>query len=109
MGELAKQQNVRCVAWLEAMDLAGVDRRLFFESGGTPLRASWNPIRINRYGTVEIRSMDSNYPETFLAIAALVFAVADRLRSERLRVRPTVGADAFWSTATRYWCRISSS
>lgn len=95
VGELAKQQTVRCVAWLEAMDLAGVDRRLFFESGGTPLRASWNPIRINRYGTVESRSMDSNYPETFLAIAGLVFAVAGRVRSERLRVRPTVGADAF--------------
>lgn len=93
--ELAKQQALRCRALLEAMDRAGVDRRLFFESGGTPLRASWNPIRLNRYGTIEIRSMDGNYPEIFLAMAALVLTAADRVRGERLRVRPTSGLDAF--------------
>jgi gamma-glutamyl:cysteine ligase YbdK (ATP-grasp superfamily) len=58
--ELSKWQEVRWRAWVRAMDRAGVDRRLFFAYGGTPLRASWNPVRVNRYGTVEIRSLDSN-------------------------------------------------
>lgn len=93
--ELARQRDARYRAWLEAMALAGVDRRLFIESGGTPLRASWNPVRLTHYGTVEIRSLDGNYPEKFLAIAALVLAAADRVRDERLRVRPAAGVDAF--------------
>jgi hypothetical protein len=94
-GELGKRQNIKYRAWLEAMDLAGVKRSLFFESGGTPLKTGWNPVRINRHGTVEIRTMDGNYPETFFAIASLVSSVAHRVRNERLRVTPTAGVYAF--------------
>lgn len=75
-------------AWLAAMDRAGVERRLFFEAGGNILKTSWNPVRINRHGTVELRGIDSNYPETVLAVAALVQAAADRVRNDGLTVEP---------------------
>lgn len=86
--ELVERQLSSYEAWLAAMDRAGVERRLFFEAGGNVLKASWNPVRINRHGTVELRGIDSNYPETVLAVAALVQAAADRVRDEGLIVEP---------------------
>ncbi len=86
--ELVERQLSSYEAWLAAMDRAGVERRLFFEVGGNFLKASWNPVRINRHSTVELRGIDSNYPETVLAIATLVQAAAERVRTEGLSVEP---------------------
>jgi hypothetical protein len=87
--DLIDQQNERYRAWFAAMDVAGVDRRLFASTRGNLHRASWNPIRLNYHGTVEIRSMDANFPEMILAVCALICGAIDRLRHERLRVRPS--------------------
>lgn len=87
--ELVEQQFARYHAWLEALDRAGIKRRLFFELGGGLLQASsWNPVRLNAHGTVELRGIDSNYPETVLAISSLVSSAADRVRRESLSVLP---------------------
>ena len=86
--QLVRQQSERYEAWLGAMDRAGVERRLFVEAGGDLLRPAWNPVRLNRQGTVELRGMDSNYPEVTLMAAALVLGAADRVRQEGLSVVP---------------------
>ena len=86
--ELVEQQFARYHAWLGALDRAGVERRLFFEAGGGLLKSSWNPVRLNPMGTVELRGIDSNYPETIIAIGALVCAAVDRIRQEQLTVLP---------------------
>jgi len=85
---LVEQQFASYYAWLLAMDRAGVEHRLFFESGGGLLKASWNPVRLNSKGTVELRAIDGNYPKTVLALAALVSTAADRVRREGLAVVP---------------------
>src|SRR5215213_5938589 len=87
--DLVDQQRARYREWFAAMDLAGVERRLFASTGGNLHRASWNPVRLSHHGTVEIRSMDSNYPEMILAVCALICAAAERVRRERLKVRPS--------------------
>lgn len=89
--DLVDQQRARYRAWFAAMDLAGVERRLFAWSGGNLRRASWNPVRLSHHGTVEIRSMDSNLPEMVLAVCALIRGAAERVRRERLEVRPSRG------------------
>ena len=86
--ELVERQLSSYEAWLAAMDRAGVERHLFFETGGNVLKASWNPVRINGHGTVELRGVDSNYPQTVLAVADLVHAAAERVRKEDLTVEP---------------------
>jgi hypothetical protein len=68
-----------------------VERRLFAQAGGTLHRASWNPVRLSHHGTVEIRSMDANFPEMVLAVCALIRGAAERIRRERLEVRPSRG------------------
>ena len=87
--QLVELQFSRYHAWLGAMDRAGVERRLFFETGGGLLQASsWNPVRLNPLGTVELRGLDSNYPQKILMVASLVSSAAERVRRERLTVLP---------------------
>jgi len=92
---LIRQQFDRYKAWLTAMDRAGVERRLFAEAGGDLLRPAWNPVRLNRQGTLELRGMDSNYPEVTLAAAALILGAAERIRQDGLEVVPDDGVRAF--------------
>jgi carboxylate-amine ligase len=87
--DLIARENERYRVWFAAMDARGVDRRLFASTSGNLLRASWNPVRLNHHGTVEIRSMDANFPAVVLAVCALICGAVDRLRRERLRVRPS--------------------
>jgi hypothetical protein len=89
--DIIDRQRARYGAWFAAMDLAGVDRRLFARAGGNLHRASWNPVRLSRHSTVEIRTMDANFPETVLAVCALIRGAAERVRREHLEVRPSRG------------------
>ena len=92
---LIRQQFDRYEAWLAAMDRAGVKRRLFAEAGGDLLRPAWNPVRLNRQGTLELRGMDSNYPEVTLTAAAVILGAADRIRRDGLEVVPDDRMRAF--------------
>jgi len=92
---LIKQQFDRYEAWLAAMDRAGVERRYFAEAGGDLLRAAWNPVRLNRQGTLELRGMDSNFPELTLTAAAMVLGATKRVRSDGLEVVPDKAVRAF--------------
>ena len=93
--ELTRQLFNRYHTWLQAMDLAGVERQMFLDSGGELLTAGWNPIRLNSIGTVELRGADSNYPRITLALVALVSEAANRVRREDLTVRPKPGVKTF--------------
>jgi carboxylate-amine ligase len=95
---LIRQQFDRYEDWLAAMDRAGVERRFFAEAGGDLLRPAWNPVRLNRQGTLELRGMDSNYPEVTLTAAAMILGAADRVRSEGLEVVPDRGVRTFQLT-----------
>jgi gamma-glutamyl:cysteine ligase YbdK (ATP-grasp superfamily) len=95
---LIRQQFDRYRAWLTAMDQASVERDLFTEAGGDLLRPAWNPVRLNRQGTLELRGMDSNYPEVTLTAAAIIVGAADRVRREGLRVVPDDGVISFQIT-----------
>jgi gamma-glutamyl:cysteine ligase YbdK (ATP-grasp superfamily) len=89
--DLVDQQRSRYRVWFKAMALAGVERRHFAQAAGNLHRASWNPVRLSPHGTVEIRSMDANFPEMVLAVYALIRGAAERVRHERLEVRPSRG------------------
>jgi gamma-glutamyl:cysteine ligase YbdK (ATP-grasp superfamily) len=92
---LIRQQFDRYKAWLTAMDSAGVERRLFADAGGDLLRPAWNPVRLNRQGTLELRGMDSNYPEVTLAAATMILGAANRIRRDNLHVVPDDGVNSF--------------
>ena len=93
--DLTQQLFNRYHSWLQAMDLAGVDRQIFLDSGGELLTAGWNPVRLNSIGTVELRNADSNYPQIILALVALVSEAAARVRRENIVVKPKAGCKVF--------------
>ena len=92
---LVEQQFDRYRAWLAAMERAGVDLAHFLESGGDLLRPAWNPVRLNRQGTLELRGMDSNLPEATFTAVELVLSAAGRVVRENLTVTPDDGVSAF--------------
>jgi hypothetical protein len=92
---LVELQFHRHYSWLEAMDKAEVERHLFTDSGGNLLKSAWNPVRLNSLGTVELRGLDSNYPEVTLAVVAVIVNAANRVRNEGLTVKPTEGLRTF--------------
>jgi len=92
---LVEQQFDRYRAWLAAMGRAGVDLGLFLDSGGDLLRPAWNPVRLNRQGTLELRGMDSNLPEDTFAAVELVLSAAGRVTRENLKVTPDEEVSAF--------------
>jgi gamma-glutamyl:cysteine ligase YbdK (ATP-grasp superfamily) len=100
---LIEQQFARYYAWLQAMDKAGVDRHRFFEAGGSLLKSAWNPIRLNKLGTVEIRCIDSNYPSVILSVIALVCNIANLVRREKLAVKPMKGLQIFEVVGNCLW------
>ena len=93
--DLTEQLFDRYHSWLQAMDLAGVDRQIFLDSGGELLTAGWNPVRLNSIGTVELRNADSNYPRVTLALVALISEAANRVRQENIIVKPKAGCQKF--------------
>ncbi len=92
---LARQQFDRYRAWLAAMERAGVDLAQFLASGGDLLRPAWNPVRLNRQGTLELRGMDSNLPEATFTAVELVLSAAERVVRENLTVTPDDGVSSF--------------
>lgn len=91
---LVEAQFVRHGAWLATMSAAGVGPDLAAASGGL-LQTSWNPVRLNGLGTVEIRTMDGNYPDIVLTVCSLARAAAARIRRENLSVKPSEEAPIF--------------
>ena len=92
---LVEQQFDRYRAWLAAMERAGVDLGRFLESDGDLLRPAWNPVRLNRQGTLELRGMDSNLPEATFTTVELVLFAAERVVWENLAVTPDAGISSF--------------
>ena len=100
---LVENQFNRFHAWLQAMEKAGINRQQFLSAGGSFLKSSWNPIRLNGLGTVEIRCLDSNLPSVILAMIALIEKISHRVRNEGLKVRPAKGLQVFQQEGQTLW------
>lgn len=91
-------QFERHYGWLTAMDHAKVERELYLGDGQGLLSSSWNPVRLNPHGTVELRNMDSNLPGITLTLVQLVSRAHRRLIDHQMQVRPVDGLEQFeWS------------
>ncbi len=98
---LVQMQFERYHSWLNALDAAEVDRKLFHDAGGDLLSSSWNPVRLNRHGTVELRNIDSNLPHIVLGVARMVLELHRRVVDEHLEVTPTAAATTMTVTGNQ--------
>ena len=96
--ELVALQFERHYGWLAALDQAEVERELYLGDGQGLLSSSWNPVRLNAHGTVELRNMDSNLPGVTLALVQLISHAHRRLIENQMHVRPVEGLETLeWS------------
>ncbi|MFN6486515.1 MULTISPECIES: glutamate-cysteine ligase family protein [unclassified Nostoc] len=100
---LVEQQFARYYAWLQAMEKAEIQPNLLLEGGVSLLKSAWNPVRLNKLGTVEIRCIDSNFPSVILLVITLLEKLADRVRHEKLTVRPSKGMQIFELVGNRLY------
>jgi hypothetical protein len=71
--------------WKKIIKRVGYDF-LTFTKHGSILESSWNPVRINAHGTMEIRGMDINYPEITIAIGIIAKYVIKEIQEKYLIV-----------------------
>ena len=94
-GDLRDRQLGGHQRWREAMDSAGVGSDSLHKMSDGIFDICWRPVRLSPHGTVELRGLDSNHPDTILAVSALVQAAADRLKNENLSIEPVEGLRRF--------------
>lgn len=56
---------------------------------GRILDFCWNPVKINKHGTIEQRSCDMNYPQYFIATSVLIKYVQRKIHQDFMRVMPS--------------------
>lgn len=56
------------------------------------LDSSWNPIKINSHGTMEIRGADMNHPDVIIALAVLLKFITKEVQEKYLEIVPSDAA-----------------
>lgn len=56
---------------------------------GSILDSSWNPVKINSHGTMEIRGADMNHPDVIIALAVLLKFIIKEVQEKYLEVVPS--------------------
>lgn len=59
---------------------------------GSILDSSWNPIKINPHGTMEIRGADMNHPDVIIALAVLLKFITKEVQEKYLEIVPSDAA-----------------
>lgn len=81
----------RFVEWGEILKSVGRSITMFSKHGSI-LDNTWNPVKINAHGTMEIRGMDMNHPDVIAAIAVLVKFLLKEIQERHIRVVPSDAA-----------------
>lgn len=86
--DVIKLVEKRYDLWLSAVSEKGFDPNLI-RKYGKKLDFAWNPVKVNKKGTLEQRGMDMNLPSYSLAVTTLLQNAFARIRTEGLEVRPS--------------------
>ena len=79
--------------WKEMMLKKGLDTKGSIKKTNI-LDFTWNPVRINKLGTLELRGMDMNHPKYTMAMASLLKFVFRKLYRDFYTVMPSdIGLD----------------
>jgi len=88
MADLIKLSEERHKRWKRLMSEQGFDPREIYKFGKI-LDFSWNPVKINKLGTMEQRGMDMNKFSLVLACGALIASTLRKIQQDFLEVVPS--------------------
>lgn len=82
--ELISRGDLRYGEWIKIVKGAGGDVDALKDKNR--LDFAWNPIKINKVGSIELRNMDMNMPSTLMAISILVKYVFRDIQRKEIEV-----------------------
>jgi hypothetical protein len=92
LSDLMVTLKTRQRLWIKKMKISGLNPELILKDTSI-LDFSWNPVKINKLGTLEQRSMDSNHPKNIIAASMLIKFVLREVQRRFLKVMPSdIGA-----------------
>ncbi len=89
INDIVRRIEKRYSLWKSALLKHGFDPALI-RRYGRKLDYAWNPVKINKVGTLEQRGMDANLPSYIAASGVLIHGMLDRVYREKLHVNPSV-------------------
>ncbi|MBD3164124.1 hypothetical protein GF323_02915 [Candidatus Woesearchaeota archaeon] len=88
LNDLVFSLKKRQSRWKEMMEKKGLDPKKSIK-GTNILDYTWNPIRINPLGTLELRGMDMNHPKYIMGVASLLKFVFRKVYRDFYKVIPS--------------------
>ncbi|MBU0980821.1 MAG: hypothetical protein KJ709_08510 [Nanoarchaeota archaeon] len=88
LNEVVSMVGERFEEWKKLIKSIGLNIKML-SFYGSLLQTQWNPVRINQYGTLEHRGMDSNHPRQIIAASLLIKSVMKRIYEDELDVVPS--------------------
>ncbi|MBU4246670.1 MAG: hypothetical protein ABIF85_03195 [Nanoarchaeota archaeon] len=86
--DLMKRIKNRHQNWMNAVEKAGVNADIK-KLCAYELDSSWNPVKINKHGTLESRGMDMNYLSIILGVSVLIKSSLKKIQREFIEVLPS--------------------
>jgi len=74
--------------WKQRMEKKGLDTKRFIRDDNI-LEFTWNPVKINKLGTMEQRGIDTNYLSIIMATSAILKFIHRRIQQDFLKVLPS--------------------
>lgn len=62
---------------------------MMFSKHGSILDSTWNPVKINAHGTMEVRGMDMNHPDITMAVTIIFKYIVKAVQHDFLQVVPS--------------------
>lgn len=88
--DLLDEIDMKYKLWAKKMKDAGATEKLV--GGYNKLDFGWNPVKINKVGTIEMRGMDMNLPSTLMSVGITAKYALKSIQREDLEIVPTVSA-----------------
>jgi carboxylate-amine ligase len=84
--ELIERSEDKHRKWMEIVKRVGGDVNEVKKKN--KLDISWNPVKVNKVGSIELRNMDMNFPSTLMAVAILMKYVLRDIQRREIEVVP---------------------
>lgn len=88
LGDLLFSLKRRQLRWKQRMLKNNLEPSMMVKNGNV-LQFSWNPVKINELGTLEQRSIDTNYISNIIAISSFLKFIHRRIQQDFLKVIPS--------------------
>jgi carboxylate-amine ligase len=75
--------------WLNIVKKYSPENYAYMAKNASVLATSWNPVKVNPHGTIELRGMDMNFPSILVAIDLVVQYIGKMIQEDFVQIVPS--------------------